>query len=451
MPLDDEKIAVGEKWGGAYPWYVVAILMFAQTFSFIDRMIMGLLVEPIRAAFNISDTQFSLLAGFAFAVFYAIMGIPLARIADSRSRRGLIAFGIALWSIMTALCGMAKSYWWLFLARVGVGVGEATLSPAAYSLISDYFRKSNLAKALSVYTIGVTLGSGLAYMIGGQVVAWAKNVGELHVAGLGILQGWQLTFLMVGIPGLIVAVLMFTVIEPPRQGLSEEASQREGAVPFKQTLSYLTSHGRAFASHMLGMAIFIMVVYSLNIWGPSYLIRTFAMAPSEAGLKFGVIMMFAGTAGLLTGGSLADKYFAAGKMDAYSRVITLSAALAVPGIIALGFIGNAWLGMAALAVAIFFTSFQGGIAGGVVSLMTPNEMRSQLVAIHFLTSNLIGLGFGPTVVAATTDYVFKNDAALGQSLALTGAVLCPIAILIMRMGMPRVRAVIESQIPVTQV
>lgn len=445
MHTNQSVIAPSDKWGGIYPWYVVAILMFAQTFSFIDRMIMGLLVEPIRAAFSISDTQFSLLAGFAFAVFYAIMGIPLARIADSRSRRGLIAFGIALWSIMTALCGLAKSYWWLFLARVGVGVGEAALSPAAYSLISDYFKKSNLAKALSVYTVGVTLGSGLAYMIGGQVVAWAKTVGELHVAGLGVLQGWQLTFLMVGIPGLIIALLMFTVIEPPRQGLSDAAAQRDGAVPFSQTLRYLKSHGRAYASHMLGMAIFIMVVYSLNIWGPSYLIRTFAMAPSEAGLKFGVIMMFAGTAGLLTGGSLADKHFSAGTMDAYSRVITISAALALPCIIALGFVDSDWQGMAALAVAIFFTSFQGGIAGGVVSLMTPNEMRSQLVAVHFLTSNLIGLGFGPTVVAATTDYVFMNDAALGQSLALTAAVLCPIAIVIMRLGMPRVRAVIEGQ------
>ena len=434
-----------DKWGGVYPWYVVMILMFAQTFSFIDRMIMGLLVEPIRAAFSISDTQFSLLAGFAFAVFYAIMGIPLARIADSRSRRGLIAFGIALWSIMTALCGLAKSYWWLFLARVGVGVGEATLSPAAYSLISDYFKKSHLAKALSIYTVGVTLGSGLAYMIGGQVVAWAKNVGELHVTGLGALQGWQVTFLMVGIPGLIVAALMFTVIEPPRQGVSETPGETTGAVAFKHTLTYLKQHRSAYASHMLGMAIFIMVVYSLNIWGPSYLIRTFAMSPSEAGLKFGVVMMFSGTAGLLVGGSLADKHFAAGKMDAYSRVITVSAALAMPCIIGLAFANNQWWGMAALAIALFFTSFQGGIAGGVVALMTPNAMRSQLVAVHFLTSNLIGLGFGPTVVAATTDYIFKNDAALGQSLALSAAVLCPIAILMMRMGMPSVRAVIQQQ------
>ena len=202
---------------GVYPWYVVIVLMLAQTFSFIDRMIMGLLVQPIRTAFDISDTQFSLLAGFAFAVFYAVMGIPLARIADAHSRRGLIAAGIALWSVMTALCGLAKSYWWLFLARVGVGVGEAALSPAAYSLINDYFSKASLARALSVYTIGITLGSGLAYMVGGQVIAWAESVGEVDFGMLGFLEGWQLTFLMVGVPGLLVAGLMFTIKEPARK------------------------------------------------------------------------------------------------------------------------------------------------------------------------------------------------------------------------------------------
>ena len=425
--------------GGIYPWYVVVVLMLAQTFSFIDRMIMGLLVQPIRAAFDISDTQFSLLAGFAFAVFYAVMGIPLARIADAHSRRGLIAAGIALWSVMTALCGLAKSYWWLFLARVGVGVGEAALSPAAYSLINDYFSKASLGRALSVYTIGVTLGSGLAYMVGGQVIAWAQSVGEIDFGAIGLLSGWQLTFLIVGLPGLLVAALMFTVKEPARKGVSQASHD----VSIGETIRYLIAHKQAFLTHMLGMAIFIMVVYSLNVWGPSYLIRTFNMAPADAGLSFGAIIMFSGTAGLLTGGYFADKRFSAGESIAYSRVILVSIMCALPFILLLGADIPRWLGMSSLFIALFFTSFQGGIAAGVVSLMAPATMRSQLVAIHFLLSNLLGLGLGPTLVAAITDYVFGSDVALGQSIALSACILCPLAFVVLRSGTNEVERIIK--------
>ncbi|MFK7915999.1 MAG: MFS transporter, partial [Pseudomonadales bacterium] len=186
----------------SYRWYVIFVLLLAQTFSFLDRMIMGLLVGPIRATFEISDTQYSLLAGLAFSLFYAIMGLPLARIADNGNRRNLIAAGIAVWSAMTAICGLARSFWGLFLGRVGVGVGEATLGPAAYSMISDYFPRSQLGRALSVYTMGVTIGSGLAYMGGGAVVNYVSAMGQISLPLLGDVHGWQLTFFIVGLPGI---------------------------------------------------------------------------------------------------------------------------------------------------------------------------------------------------------------------------------------------------------
>ena len=168
-----------------YRWYVIFVLLLAQAFSFLDRMIMGLLVGPIRESFAISDTQYSLLAGLAFSLFYAVMGIPLARIADSRSRRNLIVWGIAVWSLMTALCGLARNFWTLFLARVGVGVGEAALGPAAYSMITDYFPRSTLARALSIYMLGVTIGSGFAYMLGGAVVAYVQTLDVISLPLLG--------------------------------------------------------------------------------------------------------------------------------------------------------------------------------------------------------------------------------------------------------------------------
>ncbi len=428
---------------GIYPWYVVSVLMLAQTFSFIDRMIMGLLVGPVRQAFDISDTQFSLLAGLAFAVFYAVMGLPLARIADRSSRRVLISVGIAVWSVMTALCGLAQGFWSLFLARVGVGVGEAALSPAAYSMITDYFPKKALAKAFSVYTLGVTLGSGIAYLVGGRVVQWVSTLGDIEVPIFGLMQGWQLTFLAVGLPGLLVAALMFTTVrEPQRRGRADDSAAQ--GVPIAEVLQFLRSRQRAILTHVLGMSIYIMIVFSLNIWGPAYFIRVFGYGPAEAGLTMGGVLMIGATSGLLLGGVLADKWYARGQRDAYSRLIILSAAAVVPFGVALGFVDSDVLGIACLTAALFFAAFQGGIAGGVIQLMAPAEMRGQVVALYFLTANLLGLGLGPTVVASITDYVFMDDAALGKSLALATAILCPLAIVIMGSGLGAVRQAIEK-------
>lgn len=431
-----------------YSWYVVIVLMLAQTNSFIDRMIMGLLVGPIRQSFEISDTQYSLLAGLAFAIFYAIMGLPLARIADRFNRTRLIAIAIAFWSVMTALCGMARGFWSLFAARVGVGVGEAALSPAAYSIITDYFSKATLARALSIYTIGVTIGSGLAYIVGGWVVAITMQMGTVVLPVLGEKEGWQLTFFIVGIPGLLIALLILTIREPERRGRMQTVETAEGRsdnyVSIGEVASFIGQRARALGSHIIGMSIFIMVVFSLNIWGPEYLIRTFGFERADAGKTFGVVIMVTGTAGLLLGGTLADRWFAGGKIDAYSRVILFSMIGMLPFVIALAFVQTAWLGIACIGIAIFFSAFQGGIGGGVIQLIAPNQMRGQVVAVYFLVANLVGMGFGPTIIALATDFVFQDDGALNKSIALCGAILIPIAAITMLSGLKQVRASIEE-------
>ena len=442
----EPEIAPASGGGGVYAWYVVMVLMLAQMCSFIDRMIMGLMVGPIRASFNISDTQFSLLAGFAFAVFYSVMGLPLARIADRSSRRTLIAIGICFWSLMTTLCGLAQGFWSLFAARVGVGVGEASLGPAAYSMITDYFPKKTLARALSIYTIGITLGSGLAYIVGGQVVAYALSFDAIHLPLVGDTEGWQLTFFVVGIPGLLIALLMLTVREPKRRGRVADAGARPVSLPMKQVIGFILDRKGAFIGHIVGVSIYIMAVFSLNIWGPEYLIRTFGFERTHAGLSFGLVMMCMGTLGLLSGGFLADRWFSKSIHDAYSRVIILSMFAMLPFAVALGFVDVPWIGIACLAFAIFFSAFQGGIAGGVIQLMVPNEMRGQTVALYFLVANLVGMGFGPTIVAAMTDFIFQDDAALNKSLALTSGVLIPLAGLILIASLGNIRkAVSEAQ------
>src|SRR5262245_37061055 len=188
-----------------YAWYVAIVLMLCNTLSFIDRQILGLLVTPIKAELGISDTSIGLLQGLAFGIFYTLLGIPMGRIVDNGNRRNLVAAGIFCWSLMTALCATARGFWTLFAARMGVGVGEATLSPSAFSLLSDYFPKERLGTALSVFSMGIFVGSGLALIIGGLVI--------------GAVGSWRLTFLIVGLPGLLATLLVFTLKEPLRKNL----------------------------------------------------------------------------------------------------------------------------------------------------------------------------------------------------------------------------------------
>jgi MFS family permease len=432
----------------AYAWYVVFILLIAQMFSFLDRMIMGLLVGPIRESFQISDTQYSLLAGLAFSLFYAAMGLPLARIADLGNRRNLIAVGITVWSFMTALCGLASGYWTLFAARIGVGVGEATLGPAAYSMITDYFPKSVLARALSVYMVGVTLGSGLAYMVGGAIVGYVENMDEIVLPLLGEMEGWQLTFFIVGIPGLVISALVATTVrEPERQGVNPEADNP----PLREVVRFVLDHKRAYAGHIFGISTFIMIVYSLNLWGPTYFIRLFDYSPSEAGWVFGLIMIGAGSAGLLLAGTIADRLVGRGIQDAYLKVILFSMVAMMPCTIALGFIESDDLAILFMSLAIFFSAFQGGITGGALQLMTPNQMRGQVMALYLLTANLIGLGLGPTVIALATDYVFGYDEAIGKSIALCASILCPIAILVLWRSLSSINELLASQVSIEQI
>lgn len=427
-----------------YAWYVVGVLLLAQAFSFLDRMIMGLLVGPIRESFQISDTQYSLLAGLAFSLFYAFMGLPLARIADRGSRRNLIAAGIIVWSAMTALCGLARGFWTLFLARVGVGVGEATLAPGAYSMITDYFPRTLLARALSVYMIGVTLGSGIAYMLGGAVVAYVSGMDELTVPLLGEMHGWQITFFIVGLPGIGVALLMLaTVREPARRGLGADSAS---SIPIREVIGYLWVRRAAYAGHIFGTSIFIMVVYALNLWGPTYLIRTFGYGTAHAGWVFGLVMIIAGTAGLMLAGTLADNWLGRGTRDAYVRVILISIVALLPCAVMLGLTDNELVGISMLALAVFFSAFQGGLTSGTLQLMTPNRMRGQITAVFQLVANLIGLGLGPTVVAATTDYVFGYDEAIGKSIALSAAVLCPLGGFILWRSLPAIRGQLNAQL-----
>jgi len=421
---------------GAYAWYVVAVLLLAYTLSFIDRMILSLLVGPIRADLGISDTQMSLLMGFAFAIFYSVLGIPLGWLADRGSRRSLMVAGVAAWSVMTALCSLARGYGGLFLARVGVGVGEATLSPAAYSLLGDYFPREKLGRAMAVYSIGVPLGSGIALIAGALVVKFVTEGPALILPLLGEMAPWRLTFIVIGLPGLLVALLIaLTVREPARTGLKAGATKGEFT-------AFLRAHPRAIAAHFGAMSMITLVMYGAMAWIPQFLHRTYAMPVAEAGLWFGAATALCGAVGLLLGGAMADRMYRRGRKDAHLRVIRLNAVLLLPLLGGMALAPTAGVALALMILTMLIGTIHGGVAGAALQMITPGQLRARMVALYFLVANLIGLGCGPTAMALVTDRVFGDDGALRYAIASITLLAMPVSAALATWGLkPFARAV----------
>ncbi len=407
-----------------YSCYVIAVLMIVYTFSFIDRQILSLLVEPMKADLSISDTQMSLLQGLSFAIFYTAMGLPLGRMADSHSRRGLIAGGIAVWSFMTAICGTVSSYFHLFLARMGVGVGEAALSPAAYSLIADTVEKKHLAKAISVYSMGIYLGAGLALIVGGLVISWANTIGNVTLPLIGEVFAWQVVFLAVGLPGVLLVPLLFTIKEPKRK---EQVKGSAAVVPVKQVIQYFKNNRKAVLLHNFGFALAGLAGYGSLAWVPTFLIRNHGLSGPDTGLYYGLIVLIFGAGGVVSGGWLADRWYQRGCIDAKLRVGSIAAALGAVPTLFYPFMDNLTVVLILLSMSTFLLNFMMGIGPAAIQEVVPNNMRGQFSAFYLFIVNLVGLGVGPTAVALSTDYVFGFSHALNYSLALvitTALLLC---------------------------
>jgi MFS family permease len=407
-------------------WVTVAILMVAYVLSFVDRQILNLLVEPIRRDLAINDTQMSLLMGLSFALFYTVCGIPLGRVADTRSRRGLIAIGVLFWSAATAACGMAKMYWQFLLCRIGVGVGEAALSPAAYSLIADSFPAERRATAISVYSMGVYLGSGLAFLVGGLVIQFASAQGDVTLPVLGEVRPWQLIFLILGVAGVLFTLLMLAVKEPARRGAGAGV-----AVPLSEVGRYIRANRRTVLLHNFGFAGLAFAGYGSAAWVPTFYIRTYGWDAGQVGIVYGSIVAVFGCLGIVFGGRLADWMAKRGRSDANMRVGLYAALGALPMVVLFPLMDTAFWASVLMAPTVFCLSMPFGVAPAAIQEIMPNSMRGQASAIYLFVITLIGLGVGPTAVALVTDFVFADDAALRYSLLIvtTLAVLMSIILL----------------------
>lgn len=419
-----------------YAWYTVAVLTLAYTISYIDRSILSLMVGPIRTDLNLSDTQFSLLHGLAFAIFYTIMGIPIARLADSGNRKVIISIGVFFWSLMTAVCGLCKNFWQLFLARVGVGIGEAALSPAAYSIIADSFPKEKLGRAMGVYASGVFLGIGLSFIIGGAAIDAIANTDLSQSAWFSDFKPWQLTFFLVGLPGIFVAVLTLTIQEPKRKNLLQSGSDRKAAaLPIREVVDYIKLNGMTYTCHFVGFSMVTLMFNGILSWAPEFFIRTHAMARSDIGFYLGLIVLVFGSMGIICGGLFSDFLIRRGLSHGPILAGLTGTALLMPFAVAATVVSSANLSLILFCPLLFFASFPFSPAAAALQIVTPNQMRAQVSAVYLFVVNLTGIGMGATVTALITDYVFGDDAMLRYSMSLVGGIGGIFACIILYFGM----------------
>lgn len=396
----------------AYAWYVLALLTLVYVFSFIDRQILNLLVGPVRRDLHLTDTEMSLLMGFSFALFYTGFGIPLGRLADSTSRRNLIAAGFAAWSLFSSACGLSRTFVQMLLMRMGVGVGEATLSPAAYSLLTDYFPPQRRALALSIYGMGIYIGSGLAFVLGGYITGWTSGQATWTLPLIGDIRPWQAVFLAVGLPGIPLALLMYTVVEPFRRGAPAAAT----TIPILEVIRYVRENWTTYVCHNVGIALISFSSYGSTAWIPTFFVRAHGWSAAETGKIYGALVAIFGALGVAWGGWLADRWLAKGHRDAAMRVAFLAAVAWIPTGVAFLLVPDPKIAMALLVPTIFLASAPFGIGPAAVMQVTPPLMRGQTSSIYLFVVNLIGLGIGPTAVAMTTDFIFHDDNKVGWSI-----------------------------------
>jgi MFS transporter, Spinster family, sphingosine-1-phosphate transporter len=425
---------------------MVLLLTLAYTVAFIDRQLLNLLVDPIKLDIIASDTAISLLQGFAFMGAFILFGPFFGRLADSGNRRNIIVGGVAAWSAFTVACGFADSFWSLFLARAAVGAAEACLVPAAWSLLSDSFSKDRLPRAMSFFLMGPYLGGGLALIFGGVVLGSAEDI-RAALPVLASFEPWQLTFVLVGAPGLLLALVIGVWIrEPVRRALAADQGASGPARVFTVSeVARFVWNGRAFfVRFYAGMALLVMVLYALPAWVPSYLTRNFAADRATLGLHYGTVVLVMGTVGVLCGPAFARWLARRHPSDSPVRTAMISALCLLPVAVALPLAPSYASVLACAGLATFFFSLPQALFASALQLATPNRMRGVISSLWVFIASVMGLGAAPTLVALITDHVFKDPTRVGASLGIVcGGAALGASYLIWR-ALPHYRAAVAD-------
>ena len=404
-----------------YAWYVASLLFVIYVLSYIDRYILSLLIEPIKESLELTDFQIGILLGPAFVLFYVIMGLPMGWLADRKKRTIIVAVAITFWSFMTAACGLARTFLALLLARIGVGVGEASLSPCTVSLIGDYFPKETRPRAVALWMTGAPLGAGGTYILGGQVIEMIRNMPPVVLPVFGELFAWQTAFLVVGLPGvLIAAVFYFTVKEPKRQErLKTETGEDVGVPSVREALQYFKGRWKAYSAVFVGI-IGITGTGAASFWSPALFERTWGWGIADSGLALGAVFLTSGFLGTNFGGWLAAWLVRRGIDHGPYITVFIGIVITFPAFTVFPLMPTAELGIVALFVGVLGMSITSGTSPSAIIAITPSELRGQASALFFLIINLLGAQVAPPMVGLITD-LFGDPSALKYGMAITFA------------------------------
>ena len=430
--MDQSDVAVPAR-GGAAPLILVLLTLYAL--AYLDRQVITLLIDPISRDLDVTDLEMGFLQGMGFTLFFALAGPFLGWMADRYRRRWIIWGGVTAWSLCTAACGLADTYWELLIARFGVGAGEAALLPAAYSMISDAVDKTRLSRSLAAFSLGAIAGGALSFALGGAIIGFASQFDGMALPVIGEVAPWQLVFLVIGAAGLPMATLVFLIREPERQrrpNIMDAAGADTG-------LAHLRRHWRFYAFHIAGFSLMCMVTASHVAWKATVLIRDYQWSVETVGWSMGLMGLVFGAAGMYGSGVLADALFRRGMKDAHVRIYVVALPVMALAAIMAYTSNSIWVTLAGFAVLGLGSPFI-AVAAAALQLTTPPERRGVVSAVFLMIYNLVGFGLGPAATALISKMIYGEQGDIASAMAWTFALLTPPAVLCFALAARSMRA-----------
>lgn len=421
-------------------WLTVVVLFLLYILSLVDRYVIALLVEPIKADLGISDFQLSLLQGLAFAVFYAICAIPVGLALDRFDRRKVLFGCIFLWSLGAAGCGLATGFATMAIGRALIGAGESGFTTGAYSIVGDSFPPERVSFAMSIFVMGGVMGAGIVFLLGGPLVGAVLN-GAL--SGWPLLAGfapWQQAFLITGIPGLLMAFLVFLFPEPQRRRAAPAPEANGG---YGEALAFILANGRAFSAIILGTGLVYTVTIAMQLWSPAYFIRVHGWTPAQIGVTMGLAQMLPAFS-LPLHGWIADRFFARGRTDAHLVWCLITMIVAAPFAFFAYLVANPWVTVVLFGIYMSLILSTSSLGPAAAQVVTPPELRGRVSAIFVLVTGLIGMVVGNSAVGFATDYIFGDPKQVGVSLAALAVVMFSLVAVLFIRGRAGMRAMIAA-------
>ena len=421
-------------------WIAVWLLAISLMFMQVDQGVIGFLVAPIKRDFHLSDVEVSYLMGLASVIVYAFIGIPMGRLVDRYPRNIVLSIGVFGIGLATCLCGIAQTFWTFFACRMLVGASGSANGPGSYSMIADLFPPEKLPRAIAVIQIGFTMGLGASLVIGGQLVQLALGWGDMVLPGIGVIRSWQYVFLFAGLPSLVMALLIRLIPEPTRRGLVSAAQQ---SLPLGQIAREFWRLRGVYVPMFLGLALTSMVVFGVGAWRTAFIQRAYGWAPGKIGLWSGIATLAGSWIGIAIGTRMTE-WLGKRHTDAPLRTVAILTALCAPFFAVSTLMPTAELCILTSAFAAAF-----GIGSAVpqnvaIQIITPNQMRGQITALYLFIFTVIGIGLGPNLITAVSA-ALGGEAQLGPAMALAGAVMVPLAAVVLALGMRHYRAEIEAR------